>query len=73
MVSGKRVLLIWHGGNSTETIQQAVEDLRLKAGENGAVLLEHAERLLMGQSIKTNRHTKKMYFFGHSKPHSIVL
>lgn len=47
LVSGKRVLLIWHGGNSTETIQQAVEDLRLKAGENGAVLLEHAERLLM--------------------------
>ena len=49
LVAGKRVLLIWHGGNSTEATQQVVEDLRCKAGESGTVLLEHAQRLLMGQ------------------------
>lgn len=46
LVAGKRVLLVWQGGNATETIQQVVEDLRQKAGE---VLLEHAQRLIMGQ------------------------
>lgn len=49
LVAGKRVLLMWHGGNSTETLQQVVEDLRLKAGGNGTVSLEHAQRLLLGQ------------------------
>lgn len=51
VVAGKRVLLIWHAGNSTEATQRVAEDLRCKAGESGAVLLEHAQRLLMGQLL----------------------
>ncbi len=45
----KRVLLIWHGNARAETMQEVVESLRQKAGESGAVLLENAERLLMGE------------------------
>ena len=50
VVACKRVLLIWHEGNRTETMQQVVENLRARSGEGGAVLLEHADRLLMGNS-----------------------
>lgn len=49
LVAGKRVLLIWHGGSATEAVQDVVGDLRQKAGGNGEVLLEHAQRLLMGE------------------------
>lgn len=49
LVGGKRILLLWHGGNTSERIQQVVEDLKVKCGESGTVLLEHADRLLMGQ------------------------
>lgn len=51
-MAGKRVLVVWHGGNTTESIQEVVEDLRGKTGEAGQVLLEHAERLLIGQNFK---------------------
>lgn len=48
LVSGKRVLLVWHGGHSPEAMQPVVEGLREKAGGGGTVLLEHAERLTIG-------------------------
>lgn len=48
LVAGKRVLLIWHGGSTAEVMQRVVGDLRHKTGNAGTVLLEHAERLLMG-------------------------
>ena len=49
LLSGKRVLLVWHGGHSPESIQSVVEGLREKAGGGGAaVLLEHADRLNIG-------------------------
>ena len=50
LVAGKTVLLVWHGRNSTETIQELVEDLRVKNGASGTVSLEHCERLLLGKS-----------------------
>ena len=49
LVSGKRVLLVWHGGHTPEAIQPAVERLRKKAGSGGAVMLEHADRLIVGK------------------------
>ena len=54
LLSSKQSLLIWHGGHNAEEIQPLVEGLRKKAvaGEGmvkGSVLLEHAERLLLGK------------------------
>ena len=49
LVSGKKVLLVWHGGHTPEAIQPVVEGLREKAGSEGVVLLEHADRLTMGK------------------------
>lgn len=49
ITGSKRILLLWHGANKTETIQEVVENLRLRTGENGVVLLEHVERLLVGK------------------------
>lgn len=49
VVAGKRILLIWHGGNPEDVTQKVLADLRLQAGESGTVLLEHVQRLLMGQ------------------------
>lgn len=48
VVAGKKVLLIWYGGNDVERMKESVEDLRSKAGQNGSISLEHAERLVMG-------------------------
>jgi hypothetical protein len=48
LVAGKRVLLVWQGGNSGEATQKAVEALRGKVGASGEVLLEHVQRLQMG-------------------------
>ena len=48
ILAGKRVLVVWDGGSRTESIQEVVEDVRGKTGESGEVLLEHAERLLLG-------------------------
>lgn len=53
LVSGKKVLLVWHGGHSPEAIQPVVERLREKAAESGgSVMLEHAERLAIGSLIR---------------------
>ena len=49
LVAGKRVLLIWHGGNATEAVQDVVGDLRKKTGGDGEVLLEHVQRFHMGE------------------------
>ena len=48
LVRGKRVLLVWHGGHSPDALQPVVEGLREKAGSEGTVLLEHAQRLSIG-------------------------
>lgn len=53
LLQGRRSLLIWHGGHEAEKIQPLVEGLRRKAAAGGrvagSVLLEHAERLLLGR------------------------
>lgn len=46
LLVGKRVLVIWHQAHSPEDMRPALEDLRRRAG---AVLLEHAERLIVGE------------------------
>lgn len=51
VLTGKRVLVVWHGGSRTESIQEVVENLRGKTGERGKVLLEHSERLLMSENM----------------------
>ena len=51
VLAGKRVLVVWYGGNRAESIQEVVEDLRGKTGASGEVLLEHADRLLLGQKL----------------------
>lgn len=51
LLSSKQCLLIWHGGHNAEEIQPLVEGLREKAAAGvvkGSVLLEHAERLILG-------------------------
>lgn len=48
IIAGKKVLLVWHGECNAERMKETVEDLRSKAGQGGSVLLEHAERLIMG-------------------------
>ena len=47
---GSRVLVIWHQGHSPETMQPALEGLRGRAPTGVQVLLEHAERLILGKS-----------------------
>lgn len=51
VVRGKKVLLVWHGGHSPEALQPVVEGLRAKAGNDGTVLLEHAQRLNIGKCV----------------------
>ena len=51
LVRGKRALLVWHGGHSPEALQPVVEGLREKAGSDGTVLLEHAQRLNIGVCV----------------------
>ena len=48
LLSGGRVLLVWHGGHSPEAVQSVVKGLREEAGDKATVLLEHADRLNMG-------------------------
>ena len=55
LVSDKKLLLIWHSGSTTETIQQVVESLRRRTGPGGVVQLEHAERLLLGEDKQKNK------------------
>ena len=63
VLAGKRVLVVWYGGNTTESIQEVVEDLRGKAGGAGEVLLEHAERLLIGQYSDPQKLGSYLLFF----------
>ena len=49
LLNGKKTLLIWHSGHDAQTTQPAVVSLRERAGDQGSVLLEHAERLLLGR------------------------
>ncbi len=51
LLSAKRTLLIWHSGHVAEETQEAVVRLRKRAGDNGTVLLEHAQRLLLGRLV----------------------
>ena len=51
LVRGKKVLLVWHGGHSPDALQPVVEGLREKAGNDGTVLLEHAQRLDIGECV----------------------
>ena len=51
LVRGKKVLLVWHGGHSPDALQPVVEGLRAKAGNDGTVLLEHAQRLNIGKCL----------------------
>lgn len=51
LVRGKKVLLVWHGGHSPDALQPVVEGLREKAGNDGTVLLEHAQRLNIGECV----------------------
>ena len=45
LIHAKRSLLIWH---SAEGTQATVVSLRERAGDQGNILLENAERLLLG-------------------------
>ena len=59
MLSGKKVLLVWHGGHTPEAIQPVVEGLREKVGSGGSVSLEHAERLTIGRYMYTDKGSPK--------------
>ncbi|KAK3608032.1 hypothetical protein CHS0354_031018 [Potamilus streckersoni] len=45
--AGQRVLLIWSGDASMDTIQSAVQQLAQKVTENGKVQMEHIDRLAL--------------------------
>ncbi len=48
VLSGKNVLVIWHQAHVPEAMQPVLEALRARAGDAGKVILEHAERLVLG-------------------------
>ena len=48
LLSGKSVLVIWHQAHTPEAMQPVLESLRAQADDTGRVVLEHAERLVLG-------------------------
>ena len=53
LLVGRRVLVIWYQAHNPEGMQPILEELRRRAGEAGHVLLEHAERLVLGINKNT--------------------
>lgn len=51
---GDTVLLVWFSTHSPDTVSSAAEDLRLRVGDSGRVLLENVERLALGQKMPQN-------------------
>ena len=50
LLAGGRVLVLWHQAHRPEAMQSVLEGLRERVG-GGEVLLEHAERLILGETI----------------------
>lgn len=48
--SGKKALVLWHAGNSTEELQSAIVKIREEWNAKGTeIFIEHVERLVLGQ------------------------
>ena len=51
LLVGRKVLVIWHQAHAAEVMQPVLEGLRARSGSGGQVMMEHAERLSLGEMV----------------------